>query len=59
MLFIIGKNDDFYRAKKSAIFTGIYLFRVIATDPDTPETYAILSEPKTVGGRGITFIKIE
>jgi hypothetical protein len=38
---------------------GGYQIKVVATAPDTPDTYALLSDPKTVGGRGITFIKIE
>ncbi|MDP3563547.1 MAG: VWA domain-containing protein [Methanoregula sp.] len=38
---------------------GGYQIKVVATAEDTPDTYALLSEPKTVGGRGITFIKIE
>ena len=38
---------------------GGYQIKVVATAPDTPDTYALLSDPKTVGGRGISFIKIE
>ena len=38
---------------------GGYQIKVLATAEDTPDTYAYLEGPKTVGGRGTTFIKLE